>query len=185
MSNTYLLLSVMRKRHGISKTFSVCPHNKWPPAKPFFHRRVTIWNTSARFTPRWYDLPVGKDCYLPPVNGLFNGTLCADISAKILYDICNSSLCAMNYLGRSLRMTSLCLACAVGRPHFHYRKGRCSFCSIDYSLLLDQSPSEWVSLYKKEPEAKLPLALFEAFQDSCSRSSIRPIDWGRQSIVRN
>ena len=77
-------------------------------------------------------------------------TLCADISAQILYDICNSSLCAINYLRRSLRMTSLCLACAVGRPHFHYSKGSFSFCSIDYSLLLNHSPSEWFSSYKKK-----------------------------------
>ena len=76
-------------------------------------------------------------------------TLCANISAQILYDICNSSLCAINYLRRSLRMTSLCLACAVGRPHFHYSKGSFSFCSIDYSLLWNHSPSEWFSLYKK------------------------------------
>ena len=44
-------------------------------------------------------------------------------------------------------MTSLCLACAVGRPHFHYSKGSFSFCSIDYSLLWNHSPSEWFSLY--------------------------------------
>ncbi len=43
-----------------------------PPAKPgVFHRRVKPWNTSARVTSRWYGLPVAKDCYLPPVNGLF------------------------------------------------------------------------------------------------------------------
>lgn len=75
-------------------------------------------------------------------------TLCADISVQILYDICNSTLCAINYLRRSLRMTSLCLACAVGRPHSHYSKGSSSFCSIDYSLLSNHSPSEWFSLYK-------------------------------------
>lgn len=46
--------------------------NKYPPAKPgVFHRRVKPWNTSARVTSRWYGLPVAKDCYLPPVNGLF------------------------------------------------------------------------------------------------------------------
>ena len=46
--------------------------NKYPPAKPgVFHRRVKPWNTSARITSRWYGLPVAKDCYLPPVNGLF------------------------------------------------------------------------------------------------------------------
>jgi len=78
-------------------------------------------------------------------------TLCADISAQILCDICNSSLCAINYLRRSLRMTSLCLACAVGRPHFYYSKGSFSCCSIDYSLLLNHSPSEWFSLYKNTP----------------------------------
>ena len=87
--------------------------------------------------------------FLLPLYASVHRILCADISAQILYDICNSSLWAINYLRRSLRMTSLCLACAVGRPHFHYSKGSFSFCSIDYSLLLNHSPSEWFSLYKK------------------------------------
>src|SRR5699024_7534062 len=87
--------------------------------------------------------------FLLPLFASVHRILCADISAQILYDICNSSLCAINYLRRSLRMTSLCLACAVGRPHFLYSKGSFSFCSIDYSLLLNHSPSEWFSLYKK------------------------------------
>ena len=87
--------------------------------------------------------------FLLPLYASVHRILCADISAQLLYDICNSSLCAINYLRRSLRMTSLCLACAVGRPHFHYSKGSFSFCSIDYSLLLNHSPSEWFSLYKK------------------------------------
>ena len=46
--------------------------NKYPPAKPgVLHRRVKPWITSARVTSRWYGLPAAKDCYLPPVNGLF------------------------------------------------------------------------------------------------------------------
>lgn len=80
-------------------------------------------------------------------------TLCADISAQILYDICNSTLCAINYLRRSIRMTSLCLACAVGRPHSHYSKGSSSFYSIDFSLLWNHSPCEWFSLYNQVPAA--------------------------------
>ena len=48
------------------------PGNKYPPAKPgVLHRRVKPWITSARVTSRWYGLPAAKDCYLPPVNGLF------------------------------------------------------------------------------------------------------------------
>lgn len=60
---------------SVSLTIQVLEYkqkNKYPPAKPgVFHRRVKPWNTSARVTSRWYGLPAAKDCYLPPVNGLF------------------------------------------------------------------------------------------------------------------
>ncbi|WP_206672299.1 hypothetical protein, partial [Ruthenibacterium lactatiformans] len=50
------------------------------------------------------------------------------------------------------------LACAVRRPHFQYSKGSFSFPIIDISLLLNHSPSEWFSTYKKRPAAQGLLA---------------------------
>ena len=41
--------------------------------------------------------------------------------------------------------------CAVGRPHFYFSKGSFLVYIIAIRFLLNHSPSEWFSLYKKRP----------------------------------
>ena len=88
--------------HAFPSHFSPRGDNKYPPAKPgVFHRRVKPWNTSARVTSRWYGLPAAKDCYLPPVNGLFRSFPSSSVRPPdllpigvecILLSFCRSSL---------------------------------------------------------------------------------------------
>ena len=68
-------------------------------------------------------------------------------------------------------MTSLCLFGAVGRPHLYSCKGSFYIYIIGTSFLLNFSPGEWSSLYKRNPQKSHQQAIFEDFFWSGLRGS--------------
>ena len=76
---------------------------------------------------------------------------------------------AINYLCRSAHFECppFALFVQLADRTFYYSKGSSYFCSIDYSLLSNHSPSEWFSLYKYRRGGTQPPSRFimGRFQD--------------------